>query len=223
MNTILRGHQGARALLLNGETETKVLVRYDLADADGPTIEREFLEDNQNRRQQSPLEQGRVFLRLFEIDKKAKPGKLARYQELKARDLLCAKLGMNRRNVDRYLRILKTPIEVQHEFEAERISLVLAGQVAGLDAATQEKIAKRIREGEKAKDVLTSFLGKKMPVTANSTTRISRSRNSSRFSSTIWRTGCTRSASCAAPRNAGESAARQAAPGHAGGRGLRGR
>src|SRR4051812_46962969 len=49
-DTILRGHQRFRALLLNGESEAIVLVRHDLADASRETIEREFLEDNLHRR-----------------------------------------------------------------------------------------------------------------------------------------------------------------------------
>src|SRR5688572_7253711 len=42
-NTILAGHQRRRALLLNGETEAEVLVRYDLTNVDAQVIEREFL------------------------------------------------------------------------------------------------------------------------------------------------------------------------------------
>src|SRR4051794_16886570 len=41
-NTILCGHQRRRALQLNGESQTRVLVRYDFADADAPTIKEHF-------------------------------------------------------------------------------------------------------------------------------------------------------------------------------------
>src|SRR3954469_20477876 len=52
-DTIIRGHQRRRALELNGEAETTVLIRHDLADADA--IEKCFLEDNQHRRHLDPL------------------------------------------------------------------------------------------------------------------------------------------------------------------------
>jgi ParB-like chromosome segregation protein Spo0J len=46
-NTILDGHQRLRALQLNGVTQTKVVVRYDLAHVDALTVEGVYLEFNQ--------------------------------------------------------------------------------------------------------------------------------------------------------------------------------
>lgn len=48
-NTIIDGHQRARAHELVGDTEVPVLVRYDLADAILEQVEREFLAANRHR------------------------------------------------------------------------------------------------------------------------------------------------------------------------------
>src|SRR4051812_38496624 len=59
-NTILDGHQRRRALQLNGETVARVIVRYDLLTVDAATVERAFLEPNQNRRHLDTLAKARV-------------------------------------------------------------------------------------------------------------------------------------------------------------------
>ncbi len=48
---------------LNGATETRVLVRYDLAEADAATIEKVFLDANVNRRHMDKLSIARVAYR----------------------------------------------------------------------------------------------------------------------------------------------------------------
>src|SRR4051794_856350 len=45
-DSIISGHQRKRALELNGEAETTVCVRHDLADADAAAVEKAFLDDN---------------------------------------------------------------------------------------------------------------------------------------------------------------------------------
>jgi hypothetical protein len=160
-NTITSGHQRGRALKDNGETETVVIVRYDLADADAATIERAFLEANQNRRQLDKLAKARVALRLYEIERNKPRGGLGTHQQGDARDRVGKAIGMSGRHLDRFFRILqKTPIEVQDAFRARRLSLKLAEKVADLKAEDQETIAQRIQEGENPKIVLKEFFGK---------------------------------------------------------------
>ena len=77
-----------QALKHNGETEVRVLVRYDLAEADRDTIELEFLATNKERRHLDKLEKARVALRQYEIEKNRKGGKLFSFDKEKARELL---------------------------------------------------------------------------------------------------------------------------------------
>jgi hypothetical protein len=149
------------ALLRNGETEAEVIVRYDLAHAKPDVIEREFLEDNELRRHHDTLVEVGIALRLFEIRKGCKPGMLGPYGEEEARDFLCKRLGMSWRNLRRYLRVLRTPIEVQGAFRANQLSLVEAGKVAGLSPQIQAEIASRLRAGQEPRQVLDDYLPKK--------------------------------------------------------------
>jgi hypothetical protein len=155
-NTILSGHQRDRALRLNGETETVALVRYDLAEADKESIERHFLEHNQHRRQQDVLATARVALRLFEIEKKRPVSKF--WVTPEARDRVGAVIGMSGRNLQRYLDVLRTPLEVQNALRNKNLSLVQAAKVASLVQTQQERIAGRIRAGEEPKAVVAEFL-----------------------------------------------------------------
>lgn len=165
-NTILRGHQRQLALLLNGETEVDVLVRYDLAQASAEKIERAFHEDNQNRRHLDPLAKARVARRLYEIER-GKSGENRRQDEDgELRDRVGKAIGMSGRNLARYLRVLQTPIEVQNAFRAGEVSLVAAEKVADIKPAAQAKLAKRIAAGEPAKKVISDAVQAKRPSTA---------------------------------------------------------
>jgi hypothetical protein len=65
---------------------------------------------------------------------------------------------MSGRNLHRYFRIVRTSREVQDAYRAGRLSLVNAGRVAGLDAATQEEIAAEIRQGGDSKEIVARYL-----------------------------------------------------------------
>ena len=160
-NTILTGHQRLRALLLNDESEAEVIVRYDLAEADATEIEREFLEDNKDRRQLDALAKARVALRLFEIEQGKGRGKLSRCDDGEARDRVGRAIGMSGRNLQRYFLILKAPVDVQNAFRSQKLTLVEAGKVALLGNKDQEKVAARIQTGENPRAVLQDFLAPK--------------------------------------------------------------
>jgi hypothetical protein len=159
-NTILSGHQRKRALEHNGETEVAVTVRYDLCDADAATIETIFLEDNQNRRHQDVLTKARVALRLFEIERGRKRGDIHPWDEREARDRVGKTIGMSGRNLSRYFRLLRTPIEVQNAYRRGEFPLVVAEKVADLSPCDQKTVADRIRAGENATKVIEEYIPK---------------------------------------------------------------
>lgn len=157
--TILKGHQRRRALLLLGKTKVEVIVREDLADADTTEIEREFLEDNQNRRQLDPLAKARVAARLFEIEKGRPHSRFGAREEGELRERIGDIMGMCGRHAQRLFNIvLRTPIEVQNAFRQKKLPLVDAARVANLTAREKESIASRLREGEPPRDVIAAFL-----------------------------------------------------------------
>jgi ParB-like chromosome segregation protein Spo0J len=146
-NTILRGHQRLRAYKLIGAVEIDVLVRYDLADADENTIEREFLVDNVYRRHLDKLGLARVTLRLIQLRRAHPERRLQGAEEEEARDEIGKVIGMSGRNLQRYWNVLRSPREIQEAFRAGQLTLVQAARVAGLSTAEQSEIADAIRAG----------------------------------------------------------------------------
>jgi hypothetical protein len=144
-NTILSGHERKRALELNGETEALVVVRHDLGDVDAAAIEREFLAENQHRRQLDPLARARVAVRLYEIERNRPRGRLWGSELTEARDRVGKAIGMGGRNLNRYVRVLRCPTEVQDALRAGRLPLIVAEKVCDLDAKTQKAVAERLR------------------------------------------------------------------------------
>jgi hypothetical protein len=98
-NTVMIGHRRHQALLDLGHTEYKVWVRYDLAGLTRPELERLFLADNFHRRQLSKLDKARIAMRLFEIEKKRKPGELREAEEREARNRVGKLIGMSGRSL----------------------------------------------------------------------------------------------------------------------------
>jgi hypothetical protein len=155
--TILDGCQRRRALLLNGETHARVMVRWDLADADEATIEMRFLEFNPNRRQLDPLESARTAIRQAELAAARPRSKFFRREE----EHLCGRLGkilnMCGRNLQRYLHVLEAPLEVQEAFRTGGITLTDASRVINLPDAQQEELVALLREDGDPRPFLDSI------------------------------------------------------------------
>jgi ParB-like chromosome segregation protein Spo0J len=156
--TILNGHMRLKALQMNGAAEAAVLVRYDLAGADEVTRERVFIEENLLRRQFDPLAKARAVPGLFLAEKKKSRSRLFGREEEEARDRVGAAIGMSGRNLNRYFAVLAAPTEVQEALRARALTLVTAARVAGLPAAVQQRIARRIGAGEPARAVVAEHL-----------------------------------------------------------------
>lgn len=119
-DTILMGHTRKKILCELGHTTAEVSVRYDLRTATRAEVDMLFLTDNEARRQQDRLGQARAAIRLFEIERAQKGrsviGDLLQYGEL--RDKVGQIVGMSGRHLDRYLKVLAAPVEVQDAFQA---------------------------------------------------------------------------------------------------------
>ena len=158
--TILGGHRRVAAAKRLGWTHIEAIVHIDLAD-DKDAAEAFFINDNCIRRQLTELQKVRCAARRVEL---AKLGKVALPKECnglnKTRDKIGKLLEISGREADRYLRVLKTPIEVQHAQDAGHLSLAEAGKVADLTEELQACIAEEIREQgpEQAKAIVRSHL-----------------------------------------------------------------
>lgn len=162
-NTLLDGNWRVAALADLGYTTVKAVVRYDLAEADRATVDARFLSYNADRKHHDPLTRARVALRQYEIERGRSRGELSVSEYPEARDRVGLVIGMSGRNLNRYMRVLATPDEVQRAFREDRLSLVEAESVDGLDAVVQQAVADRLRAGESAKAVVAEFVACRPP------------------------------------------------------------
>lgn len=157
--TVVCGHQRLRAVKLLGWKEVDVFVNQDLASKGEAAIEQRLIEDNVNRRQLDPLEIARAYRRLRELNRHL-PSKLRNVVgEGRIRDVLGERFGISGRSLDRLVRILNTPQEVQHAFTCGILTQNEAGRVAGLSTDMKKKIATEIRQGGDPKKVVQRRLG----------------------------------------------------------------
>ena len=108
--TIVCGHSRVQAARQLGWQELEVWVREDLAAQGGEAVLRRLIEDNYIRRQLSPLDQARCLKHLFELEEKSKDRTKGKGN---LRDRIGSKHKMSGRNLERYLNVLKTPMEVR--------------------------------------------------------------------------------------------------------------
>jgi hypothetical protein len=97
----------------------------------------------------------RCYARLREIESSLPYEQRHAYYHGDLRDVLAKKIGGGSgRNLERYLHVLRTPMEVQEAFKKQQIPLVQAASVAHLAADAQTEIAAAIRSGEDPKQVI---------------------------------------------------------------------
>lgn len=156
--TVLDGWRRVQTLLALGQDDVDAVIRHDLADASASDVELTFLGFNLGRRQLHPLDKARVVLGMFEIEKRRPRGRLRPSELSEARDRVGQAISMSGRNLQRYVRLLLTPVEVQRAVRDGVLPLVLGEQVEGLSDRTQRQIAERISGGETPKSVVLGYL-----------------------------------------------------------------
>lgn len=144
--TILGGHRRVKAARRLRWKTIKVVVHHELAD-DEAAAEAFLINDNYTRRQLTEFQKVRCAKRRVEL---AKLGKVVLPAECnglkKTRDKIGKLVDKSGREVERYLRVLKTSVEVQDACDAGYLTLEEAGKVAGFSGETQQQIAKQLRE-----------------------------------------------------------------------------
>lgn len=154
---IVSGHQRVRAAKLLGWRKIRCWVRPDLAEAGPAAVERRFIEANFHRRQLGPLDKARCYQRLKELERNGRGNGKATGD---LRDYLAGQFGLSGRSLDRWERLLGTPIEVQEAVSAKKLSLVVGGKVADLPKRVQQQIASEISDGVEPKKAVAAHLSK---------------------------------------------------------------
>lgn len=143
--TILGGHGRLRAIKQLGWKEVDVFVRHDLERLGRQAIIDFFVDDNRNRRQLSTLEQVKAAILKCGHASVLTTTPAKRVVPTTLKDRLAKACGMERRNLDRWLRVLRTPDIVQTAASRELLTLESAGKIAGLAKAEQEELAELVQ------------------------------------------------------------------------------
>ncbi len=156
--TIVCGHQRTRAAEMLGWDEIDVWVNHELAELGDLAIEQRLIEDNLARRNLDKLDQVRCYKRLNEMANDTPEPRRRSHQLGRVRDVVGSRLGMSGRTLERYLRILDAPREVQDAFRAGQVSLVNASKVAGLPKDVKQQLADDLRAGADPKKAVPARL-----------------------------------------------------------------
>jgi hypothetical protein len=84
--------------------------------------------------------------------------KIREHEQAELRERVGAALGMGGRNVQRYMKLARAPLEVQHAFSKSKISLTIASRVCQLPPAAQESLARELRDGGDPAIVVKRYL-----------------------------------------------------------------
>lgn len=140
---IVDGHRRVEALREIGATHVNAIIRHDLADAGEAAIEMAFLGANLHRRHLSPMQKMRVTRRMVKIE--LSRGRASGASRTKVKSGLAKVMGISPRMLNRYLLATDAPVEVQRAVDAGLLTLVEAGKIALLPAASQADLAERMR------------------------------------------------------------------------------
>ena len=154
--TIISGHQRVKAAKRLGWKEIRCWVRHDLAEQGDEAVERRLIEANFHRRQLGPLDKARCFRRLLELER----DKPRHNGELKGdlRDYFAKQFGYSGRNLERWVKLLDAPLEIQRAVTERKLKLEMGVDVAGLPKQTQEEIARAIGKGVEPKQAVAEYV-----------------------------------------------------------------
>jgi ParB family chromosome partitioning protein len=159
---IISGHgRRAAAELLDWKT-IRCWIRRDLAEAGEQAVEERLIEANLHRRQLSPLDMVRSYEALKRLEQ-GRGGRAAGTGAAKGdlRDSLAKRFGRSGRTLDRWLQVLRLPLELQAAVDGGALKLTVAVKAAMLPKDKLDKAVDEVREGVPAKDAVARQLDEK--------------------------------------------------------------
>jgi ParB family chromosome partitioning protein len=142
--TVVRGHSRLKALTRLGWSKVPVIL-LDFQPDSQKCLDY-LIEDNVVRRQLSPMEKARcAFAKLGQLEALQSAGASKRIKT-QLKDRVAKELGMVRRNLDRYLKLLEAPAEVQNAVARQLLSQESAGKIVKLPEAEKRNVVKLINE-----------------------------------------------------------------------------
>ena len=156
--TIIDGHQRWRVAVKLGWPEVAVVVRDDLAAAGDDAIQSYMLSVNLARRQMDIMAIARAYRRMKQLERGWDGDEFDVSGAQDLRDKLAKRLGSRSgRTLDRYLRLLKTPREVQDAYTRHELPMSTALKVVRLSDDAKADIVAAIRQGQPAKEAIDAY------------------------------------------------------------------
>lgn len=156
--TIIGGRKRWMALVEMGYEECQCWVRHDLAAQGESAVVQHLVFDNIERRQLSALEVARAYQLAKSTYVPALDG-----EPRDMRDVLAEQFGQSGGSLDRLVRILRAPRNVQDAFDHRKLRLVDAAKVGQLSPADQDAISSEIYYGGVPQEVVDRYLGRPQP------------------------------------------------------------
>ena len=166
--TIIDGHQRRRAAVKLGWDEVAVVVRDDLAEAGDEAVQSYMLSVNLARRQMDIMAIARAYRRMKQLERGWDRDEFDVSGAQDIRDKLAKRLGSRSgRTLDRYLRLLETPREIQDAYTRHDLPMSTALKVVRLSDEVKADIVAAIRHGQPAKAAIDAYFAARRSRPAN--------------------------------------------------------
>ncbi len=152
--TLIDGHQRVRAYQELGRTEIEVIVRDDL---DEVGVDEAFITANLLRRNLDIVARARAYKVCYEIQKGRQ---YCRDDNPVFREFIAKQLRISGRTLDRHLKLLHLPREIQDAVSAKELGLTKAIKACSLPKEEYNDLKERIASGENAAKVVNEFIPK---------------------------------------------------------------
>lgn len=149
--TIVRGHQRVAAAELLGWKTIEAVIRHEFEDPNAPEVVEDLINDNLIRRHSGELERARAYQVLKQSQGDGRSKRLGN-----TRDLLAKRLGFGKsgRSMDRLMRLLTLPKDIQELISAGQLKKSHAERVLTLSQDQRDRVIADLRADEPVKVVL---------------------------------------------------------------------
>jgi hypothetical protein len=144
--TIIRGHSRVLAAKHAGLEVLPAIIRHDLAEGGEAAVLKALAEDNLNRRHLSPLEIAKSVAVIMGNDITKASGRNLSRAMSRLQTQIAEQFGISRKTLQRYGKILQTPLSVQHAVAKDYLPMDIALQVERQPKDRQEEVAAVIDE-----------------------------------------------------------------------------
>lgn len=143
--TIICGHSRVLAARHAGLTTLQAIVREDLAEQGESAVLRALAEDNLNRRHLSPLEIAKSFTLIHSADLKDAKGRSLARRMSALQKRLAEQFGLSKKTLQRYIKLLDSPLVIQHAVSKNQMSMDLAFQIQKQSKELRQRVVDVIK------------------------------------------------------------------------------